>query len=1179
MRHIVVSKHFRKVYRLGDLDIIGKSHYEVFPDLPERWKKAHRRCLEGAVERADEDFFAHGDGSVDWTKWEIRPWYESDGGIGGIILFVEVITEQKLARDAQRESEERYRVLFENSPVSLWEEDFSAVKIKLDELKQAGVVDFEAYLSEHPETVKELASLVRILDVNETSVKMYGAKSKADLVRNFEMLLRTDDLAVQFRWELVHIANGVTYFERKEEDRNLSGGTLHTILTWSAMPGHEQDLSRVIISIGDVTERKQMENELRETRNFLATLLEIVPVSIYVNSMDDTVQLVNRQWELDTQIERGDAIGRKLSEIFPADLAKKFEAGNAQAAQSDVPLMLEEWAETSHGLRGYYTLKFPIRDANGRVDRIGGVSIDITGRKQAEEELRRSEEKLKNIIRHSSSMFYTHTAEHKLVYVSPQSREILDCEPEEAMVHWQEFLSDNPSNRQGVEATERALRTGERQPPYELELVTRKGRRIFVEVDESPIVRDGKVTAITGSVTDITKRKQAEQERERLLNTLEASLNEIYMFDVRSLKFEYVNASALHNLGYSFEQMKEMTPFDLKPEFTEDSFRKLLEPLQNGETQKLTFETLHRRADASLYPVEVHLQLVEHEGESVFLSIILNITERRRLIHELGERIKELTLLHDSTQMFMDASRPEEAVLQEVADFIPAAWQYPQIAAARVGYNGKQFTTPNYRETDWMQTQFFDLPNGDLGFIQLAYLEERPEADEGPFLKEERRLIELLADKLKTYLSGNLAAAAVKRHLSELETLYESGLAINRLLAPQEIAQAMITILQRRMDWHHIAIRQYHPETETVELIGFNKPGMNAEQVEEYNRRLQTMISKPTQGLSGWVTTHGVPVRVADLDRDVRYVRVFADIRSGMYVPLKIGDKVIGSISVESQTKNAFTEDDQRLLETLAAQAAVAIQNAGLFSELQAELIERRLIEEQMRQLNAELEQRVQDRTAQIESVKRRLELAAHAGQIGVWEYIPAENRVIWDERMHIIHHLEIGAFGGTPHDWADLIHPDDRSSTPLGEPAGLSERMFTSSEHRTLLPNGSARHLSVSALTVFGEDNKPERIIGICMDVTRNKQAEETLRLANAEMEAALRVKDEFLANMSHELRTPLNAILGISESLEEQIVGNLNEKQLKYVQTVHESGRHLLDLINDILDISKIEAGHMEL
>jgi CheY-like chemotaxis protein/nitrogen-specific signal transduction histidine kinase len=101
--------------------------------------------------------------------------------------------------------------------------------------------------------------------------------------------------------------------------------------------------------------------------------------------------------------------------------------------------------------------------------------------------------------------------------------------------------------------------------------------------------------------------------------------------------------------------------------------------------------------------------------------------------------------------------------------------------------------------------------------------------------------------------------------------------------------------------------------------------------------------------------------------------------------------------------------------------------------------------------------------------------------------------------------------------------------------------------------------------------------MIGINLDITTIKQAEETLRMANLELERALKVKDEFLANMSHELRTPLNAILGLSESLEEQIAGPLNEKQQKYVHTIGESGHHLLTLINDILDLAKIEAGQI--
>ena len=108
---------------------------------------------------------------------------------------------------------------------------------------------------------------------------------------------------------------------------------------------------------------------------------------------------------------------------------------------------------------------------------------------------------------------------------------------------------------------------------------------------------------------------------------------------------------------------------------------------------------------------------------------------------------------------------------------------------------------------------------------------------------------------------------------------------------------------------------------------------------------------------------------------------------------------------------------------------------------------------------------------------------------------------------------------------------------------------------------------------------NGRQLVLNTAHDITSHKKAEEIQRLAKSEMERALRIKNEFLANMSHELRTPLNSILGISESLEEQIAGTLNEKQLKYIGIVRESGRHLLELINDILDLSKIEAGRLEL
>jgi PAS domain S-box-containing protein len=97
MEYIVASRRYLIDYDLGEQDVTGRSHYEVFPEMPDRWKQIHRRCLAGAVESAEEDPFPRASGELDWIRWEIRPWYAAGGEIGGVILFSEVITNRKQA--------------------------------------------------------------------------------------------------------------------------------------------------------------------------------------------------------------------------------------------------------------------------------------------------------------------------------------------------------------------------------------------------------------------------------------------------------------------------------------------------------------------------------------------------------------------------------------------------------------------------------------------------------------------------------------------------------------------------------------------------------------------------------------------------------------------------------------------------------------------------------------------------------------------------------------------------------------------------------------------------------------------------------------------------------------------------------------------------------------------------
>jgi len=119
LRYVYVSQRYLNDYNIKERDIIGKHHYEVFPDLPQRWREVHRKALAGEVCGADRDPYPREDGTVDWTRWECRPWYKADGSIGGIIVYTEVITDRVHAEEALREKGEHQRAIIAASTMAI----------------------------------------------------------------------------------------------------------------------------------------------------------------------------------------------------------------------------------------------------------------------------------------------------------------------------------------------------------------------------------------------------------------------------------------------------------------------------------------------------------------------------------------------------------------------------------------------------------------------------------------------------------------------------------------------------------------------------------------------------------------------------------------------------------------------------------------------------------------------------------------------------------------------------------------------------------------------------------------------------------------------------------------------------------------------------------------------------
>ena len=220
----------------------------------------------------------------------------------------------------------------------------------------------------------------------------------------------------------------------------------------------------------------------------------------------------------------------------------------------------------------------------------------------------------------------------------------------------------------------------------------------------------------------------------------------------------------------------------------------------------------------------------------------------------------------------------------------------------------------------------------------------------------------------------------LRQRLTELEVLYESGLNIARLQEPHEIAQRIIDTLGQKMSWHHVAIRAYDPETQRLRLLAFSQPDLNQDELHQEIERLDQAVSTIDQGLSGWVIQQGKSLRIGNVHANERFAQTYPGIRSGLYAPIKMGERILGVIAVENTHEDAFTAEDERLLTTLAAQAAIGIENARLYQNAQIELSGRLQIEEELRNHRDHLEEMVKQRTVELEM--KNLELAQSEQEI-----------------------------------------------------------------------------------------------------------------------------------------------------------------------------------------------------
>jgi PAS domain S-box-containing protein len=533
----------------------------------------------------------------------------------------------------------------------------------------------------------------------------------------------------------------------------------------------------------------QKTSEIRETEKKLRRVLSSTSDNYYVIDKDCNVILINEAAERNLQKAWGKPVttGTNILQLLPpekdepirASLDKVFAGEKVEyelyISQEDLP----SWVSVS------YT---PVSDEKGAISGAYIVAKDITERKQAEMELVEAEAKFRNLVEQSLIGVYI-IQDGKFAYVNPQfakifgysQTELINSFPLETVIH--------PNDREKVTENFRLRVEGEKGSlHYEAAGLTKDGMTVPIEVYCSGTLFEGS-PAIIGTVLDISERKQAEEairrSEERYRSIIEQASDAIMITD-QAGDFIEVNSAMCKQFGYTKEELLRL------------NVAQLIDPGQL-ETDPIHFDLLlagksvfrERRMmhkDRTIIEVEANVKMLP---DGRLLAIARDITERKKIEkekehtrHLLDERIKELTTLYKSSQVFQTEYKSIEEVLQELVSILPSGWQYSDITAARISFNEMQFATPNYAPGLHKQSAEFFTPGGKSGMVEIVYLEERPVESEGPFLAEERDLINMIAEMARVYLA--------RKHETEMKKIMEQEILNQKVQEQKRITRAIL---------------------------------------------------------------------------------------------------------------------------------------------------------------------------------------------------------------------------------------------------------------------------------------------------------------------------------------------------------------------------------------------------
>ncbi len=1324
-RHTFVNPAAANMLGYEADELIGHHSHSIWhhtkPDgssYPDDECKIYATCKSGIAQHVNADVFWRKSGTYFAVEYASTPIFEQGKLAGAVVTFTD-ITERRRAEEALRESEERYKIMFETASIAI------NITRGID-IIYANPSYLEMFGFSNMDELKDYGPL-----------ELFVPESRSKILENIQN--RAKGLAVPSSYEAECFRKDSTRFPV----------LMHLTRTTFA------DGPATIGFILDITERKQAENRLRHARQFLRSIQNALSTNLAVLDQNGVIVQVNSGWR-DFGNENGlESMDYCLGMNY-LDVCDAATGTNAEEAR----LVAQDIRDVLAGRKKEARIEYPCHSPSER----RWFSLHITKFEDGEKSW---------VVLSHENITERKMAEHQALERAKELRAFFNLAEISAKDGisldelYQEFIDILPQSWQYAENAFARIVMGERE--YRTKNFTestwmqsapvRVNGAVagLIEVgyvdehlnqDDGPFLKEERelINAIAERIGQITERKQADE----ALQTSEARYRQAitaagavpYYRDYQGDKQSYIfmGEGILELTGYDTSEITPATFDQIVQEtimrgslthLTEDEAGKLSEA---GEIQHWACDYRIRTRDGQTrWCSDAAVQVRDENNRRIgVIGILQDITERKLAEHALEERNQMLMAIYrvaleigvelrlpvllknilEHVQAMLDADRGGGIYLYDAAENVirlaqgagvnqgreGSIIQINQGVAGRVFQTSQPVIVDDYTHWEGRTTVIIPDPPSTVMGVPLfqkgqvvGVLLLVADSHRRKFTDQDVKRVEMFAAQAAIAIQNarlfemaqneiferKRAEDEMQQRVIELEMLYESGLALPQLLNPKAIGEKIIELLENKMDWHHTIIRLYHPQDETLEIIALSFPDTKSEEEQRAAKEHMThTISKSGEGLSGWVVQNKQTVRNGNVTSDPRYKESYPGINSGLYVPIKLNENVIGVISIESEQPNAFNEADERLAATLANQAAVAIENANLTTGLEQRVTERTA---EVRDLydNAPTGYHSLDANGIIVMINQtELDWLGYTREdlIGIKMFrdlFTPQSQQIFDENFPRfkargwVKDLEFDvirkdgstfpvllnataiydANGNYQHSRSTLFDITERkhaetalreseeqnrllfeeSPVPVAllnaegvivranrayqELTGLTlEQLLKYTAHDLQLPAPESDRLRDILLhpespgvnsvyvefTMRGANgnqievasrifpfilNGSEHILVTTLDVSTYKKAEELLRQANAEMEHAMRMKDDFLANMSHELRTPLTGILGMTESMLLQVGGPLTERQKKYLGNIDTSGRHLLALINDILDLSKIEAGKVEL